>query len=168
MGIGADIASGRPTSGATVWIDCLTMTEKPEPILYERVGGHRKLGVLVRNFYSSLQIDPTLGPIFARHVESWPVHYATLTEFWALQTGGPGEYHGRLLHTHHLLGLKPEYFDIWLAQWRQSCRLHFEEREAAEMIALAERLAGRMREVVVTRFDKNLSNSVRERLMMKL
>ena len=114
------------------------------PSLYERVGGRRKLGVLVRNFYLSLQQHPTLGPIFARHVESWPAHYETLTDFWTLQTGGPARYRGRLLQAHAPLGLRPEHFDAWLAQWRQSCRLHFPAPEAAEMIVLAERLGARM------------------------
>ncbi len=116
----------------------------PEIPLYERLGGRAKLAVLVRNFYASLQIHPTLGPIFAAHVKSWPAHYARLTEFWSLQTGGPSSYRGRLLHTHAALNLRPEHFDAWLAQWRQSCRLHFEEPEAAELIALAEGLARRM------------------------
>lgn len=116
----------------------------PEPTLYARLGGHAKLAVLVRNFYASLRIHPTLGPIFAAHVESWPAHHARLTEFWALQTGGPSQYRGRLLHAHAVLGLRPEHFEMWLAQWRQSCRLHFEEPESGEMIALAESLAGRM------------------------
>ncbi len=118
------------------------------PSLYERVGGRAKLAILVRNFYSSLQIHPTLGPIFAAHIESWPAHHATLTDFWSLQTGGPAGYHGRLMQAHARLGLQPEFFEMWLTQWRQSCRLHFEEREASEMIALAESLAARMRESV--------------------
>ena len=116
----------------------------PEISLCERLGGRAKLAVLVRNFYASLQIHPTLGPIFAAHVESWPAHYARLTEFWSLQTGGTSQYRGRLLHAHAVLDLRPEHFDAWLAQWRQSCRLHFEEPEAAEIIALAECLARRM------------------------
>ena len=115
------------------------------PSLYARLGGHRALGTLVRNFYLSLQAHPTLGPVFASHVADWPRHYAVLTEFWSLQTGGPSTYDGKLLHTHGALGLRPEFFESWLAQWRQSCRLHFAEPEAGEIIALAERLAARMR-----------------------
>ena len=114
------------------------------PTLYERVGGRRRLGVLVRNFYLALQQHPTLGPIFARHVKSWPGHYETLTDFWTLQTGGPALYRGRLLQAHAPLGLRAGHYDAWLAQWRQSCRLHFLEPEASEMIALAERLGARM------------------------
>ena len=116
------------------------------PTLYERVGGRRPLGVLVRNFYLTLQQHPVLGAIFARHVANWPAHYETLTDFWTLQTGGPARYRGRLLQAHTPLGLRSEHFDAWLAQWRQSCRLHFAGPEAAEMIDLAERLGARMRE----------------------
>ena len=119
------------------------------PPLYERIGGRRKLGVLVRNFYLSLREHPTLGPIFARHVKSWPAHYEMLTDFWTLQTGGPARYRGRLLQAHAPLGLRSEHFDAWLTQWRQSCRLHFSASEADEMIALAERLGARMRESLV-------------------
>ena len=86
--------------------------------LYERLGGRRALAVLVRNFYLSLQAHPVLGPIFAKHVVSWPRHYATLTEFWSLQAGGPSTYDGKLLRAHHALGLRPEFFEMWLAQWR--------------------------------------------------
>lgn len=114
------------------------------PSLYERVGGHRKLAVLVRNFYSSLRIHPVLGPIFSHHVESWPKHYAVLTDFWSLQTGGPSNYRGKMVAAHESLTLEPAHFELWLDQWRRSCRLHFAEREAAEMILLAEELGRRM------------------------
>ncbi len=115
-----------------------------ERTLYQRIGGRRKLGVLVRNFYLALAVHPALGPIFARRVENWPRHYETLTDFWALQTGGPSAYRGRLLQAHASLHLHAAHFDAWLAQWRQSCSLHFAEPEAAELIALAERLGARM------------------------
>ena len=125
-------------------------TTKPDPpTLFERIGGCRPLGVLIRNFYLSLQANSRLGPIFDRHVESWPRHYETLTDFWTLQTGGPAAYRGRFLQAHVRLDLCPMHLDLWLAQWRQSCRLHFAEPEAAEMIVLAERLGARLRETVV-------------------
>ena len=128
---------------------CLTSAS-----LFERVGGRRKLGVLVRNFYSSLRVHPVLGPIFAAHVADWPAHYARLTEFWAAQTGAADAmYRGKLLHAHAPLDLRAEHFDLWLAQWYQSCQLHFDDPEAGELIALAERLARRMRPVVTPNDD---------------
>lgn len=115
------------------------------PSLYERLGGRKKLLVLVRNFYSSLQIHPVLGPIFAAHVADWPAHYQTLADFWTVQTGGPRDaYRGRLLAAHAPLDLRPAHFEAWLAQWRQSCVLHFAPPEAAELIALAASHARRL------------------------
>ncbi len=91
-----------------------------------------------------------LGPVFAAHVSDWPAHFARLTEFWTAQTGAPEPgYRGKLLHTHAPLDLRPEHFEGWLAQWRGSCRLHYDDPEAGELIALAERLARRMRPVVL-------------------
>jgi hemoglobin len=113
--------------------------------LYDRLGGRGKLDVLLRNFYSSLRLHPVLGPIFETHVGDWPKHLGVVADFWTLQTGGPADYRGRLLAAHAPLGLGPRHFEIWLAQWRQSCELHFEAPVAAEMIALAEGLSGRMR-----------------------
>ncbi len=113
--------------------------------LYDRLGGRGKLDVLLRNFYSSLRVHPVLGPIFEAHVSDWPAHLRIVGDFWMLQTGGPADYHGRLLAAHAPLGLGARHFDFWLAQWRQSCRLHFDAPVAAELIALAEGLAGRMR-----------------------
>ena len=117
--------------------------------LYDRIGGRRKLGILVRNFYLTLQAHEILGPIFAQHVEDWPAHYETLTEFWALQTNGPSSYRGRFLQAHVPIRPRPVHLESWLAQWQRSCRLHFAEPEATEMIALAENLARRMRETVI-------------------
>ena len=135
-----------PTAAGARRRDCRTTMALPAsmPSLYERVGGHRKLTVLVRNFYSSLQIHPVLGPIFSHHVESWPRHYTVLTDFWSLQTGGPSNYRGKLVAAHESLHLRPAHFALWLDQWRRSCHLHFAEPEATEMISLAEELGQRM------------------------
>lgn len=118
----------------------------PTGTLYERLGGRPRLATLVRNFYSTLRVHPVLGPIFATHVADWPAHYARLTEFWTLQTGGPAPaYDGRLIAAHRPLDLRPEHFDLWLDQWRRSCALHFPGPEGAELVALAERIGARMR-----------------------
>jgi hemoglobin len=113
--------------------------------LYERLGGRGKLDILLRNFYWSLRLHPLLGPIFEMHVRDWPAHLRVVGDFWTLQTGGAAEYRGRLLAAHAPLGVGARHFEFWLAQWRQSCALHFDAPVAAEMIALAEGLGARMR-----------------------
>lgn len=113
--------------------------------LYDLLGGRGKLDILLRNFYASLRLHPVLGPIFEIHVGDWPEHLRVVGDFWAVQTGGPSQYHGRLLAAHAPLGVTSRHFEAWLAQWRQSCALHFEPAVAAQMVALAEALATRMR-----------------------
>ncbi|OAI42859.1 hypothetical protein AYO41_03335 [Verrucomicrobia bacterium SCGC AG-212-E04] len=113
--------------------------------LYDRLGGRGKLDILLRNFYASLRLHPVLGPIFESHITDWPIHLYAVADFWSLQTGGPPAYRGRLMAAHAPLRLSPRHFEFWLAQWRQSCALHFAPPIADEMIALAETLAARMR-----------------------
>jgi putative transposase len=100
--------------------------------------------ILLRNFYASLRLHPGVGPIFEKHVKDWPSHFETIADFWSQQTGGPKDYPGGLMAAHMILRLRPEHFTAWLAQWEQSCRLHFEEREAEELIGLARRIGGKM------------------------
>jgi len=115
------------------------------PSLYDRLGGRGKLDILLRNFYSTLRVHPVLGPVFAAHVSDWPSHLRVVGDFWTLQTGGPADYRGRLVSAHAPLGLGARHFEVWLAHWRQSCHLHFEPVIAAELVALAEGHAARMR-----------------------
>lgn len=116
-----------------------------EASLYERLGGSAKLDLLLRNFYASLQEHPELGPIFAQHVDDWPSHFFTVREFWALQTGGPSIYRGGMAARHVPLRLQPHHFDQWLEQWSISCRAHFDEREAEELIVIANKIGERLR-----------------------
>lgn len=119
--------------------------------LYERLGGSAKLDLLLRNFYASLQEHPDLGPIFARHVHDWPKHLATVREFWTLQTGGPSTYRGGMAARHIPLRLQPSHFDQWLAQWEMSCRAHFNAPEAEELIEIAHKIGGRLRQITSLR-----------------
>ncbi len=115
-----------------------------EATLFQRLGGRRKLDILVSNFYASVREHAALGPIFAAHVGDWPSHLATVADFWQVQTGGPAEYRGQFLAAHVLLRLQSEHFEAWLSQWNRSCTLHFEPPIDAEMIALAGGLAARL------------------------
>lgn len=118
--------------------------------LYERIGGSRKLDILLTNFYATVREHPELGSIFNRHVRDWPAHLRTVREFWALQTGAPSAYPGGMAGRHLNLGLQPHHFDLWLQQWEQSCRLHFDEREADELIAIARQFGARLKRVLAS------------------
>ena len=74
--------------------------------LYEWIAGRHLVGILVRNSYQALRLDPVCGPVFAEHVRDCRLHFETLTDFWLVQTGGPLEYWGRLMQTHAHLQLR--------------------------------------------------------------
>jgi len=79
-----------------------------------------EIGVLVERFYAEARRDPTLGPIFTRHVEDWDAHFASMRDFWSAVVYRTGRYSGRPFETHLALPeLRPEHFPIWLELWRR-------------------------------------------------
>ena len=112
--------------------------------LYERLGGHEGILKLLKPFYIDIQQHAVLGPIFNSHIEDWPAHLDNITEFWALQAGGPSKYRGGFGAAHISLGLKPEHFQHWLGLWEFNCMRQLPPTEAAEMVALAHEFARRL------------------------
>ncbi len=114
--------------------------------LYDRLGGRPALDRLVAAFYGDAQNDPVLGPVFATQVHDWPSHLVTVADFWSTQAGGPRLYRGGM-GRHIRLGLQPEHFARWLALWEQTARSLFGDDLAAELMAIARLVAGRLQEM---------------------
>ncbi len=114
--------------------------------LYERIDGRTGLESLVAAFYAAAQLDPVLGPVFAQHVQDWPSHLATVTDFWSTQTGGPPLYRGGM-GRHLRLGLEARHFEHWLALWSRIAGEQLEPECAAEMVRIARGVASRLAEM---------------------
>src|SRR5262245_5029235 len=99
------------------------------------------LRALVERFYTAVQADALIGPVFAAKVEDWEHHYATLTNFWSSMMLGSGRYQGRPLPLHMALPLEDVMFERWLELFRAAAMELFEEGPAAQLIARAERIA---------------------------
>jgi hemoglobin len=73
---------------------------------------------LVARFYTQVQADAVLGPIFAARVEDWTPHLAQMTRFWtsiAIESGG---YHGTPMPKHIAIAeISPAHFVRWLGLW---------------------------------------------------
>lgn len=119
-----------------------TMTANPS--LYERLGGHDGILKLLKSFYTDVRQHAVLGPIFNAQIQDWPAHLEKITEFWALQTGGPSRYRGGFAGAHLSLGLQPEHFQHWLGLWEFNNDRSLAAREAAEMNALAHEFGRRL------------------------
>ncbi len=118
------------------------------PNLYDRIGGHEKLAVLLQHFYADVRQDQFLGPVFRQHIHDWPAHLIKIAEFWARLTGGPSNFIGSLPLKHAPLGLEAGHFDSWLGLWETNCSRYLASSEAREMTQLA-RLIGRRLQTIV-------------------
>lgn len=117
------------------------------PLLYERLGGHAGILNLLKPFYADVRQHAVIGPIFSARITDWTSHLAKITEFWALQTGGPSAYRGGFAGAHLPLGLRPAHFEHWLGLWELNSARQLGPREAHEMIALAQEFGRRLRSV---------------------
>lgn len=117
------------------------------PTLYERIGGHDGLMLLLRRFYADVRQHQVIGPVFAERISDWPSHLEKIAGFWSGLTGGPALYGGGMAARHLPLRLEAPHFEAWLGLWHRHCRAHLPASEAEEMIVLADNIGRRLREI---------------------
>ncbi|MFQ3224689.1 MAG: hemoglobin [Lentimonas sp.] len=116
--------------------------------LYDRIGGRPALLKLLRHFYADVRQHAEIAPIFAAKIEDWPAHLENIADFWSGLTGGPARYRGGMPWKHVPLKLEEKHFVAWLGLWRRNCEAQLEPAEAAEMVAVAEKIGQRLRAIV--------------------
>jgi len=120
----------------------------PRDTLYERIGGRTGLLNLLRYFYADVRQHEEIAPIFAAHIEDWPAHLEKIADFWSGILGGPRLYGGAMPWKHVPLRLKERHFAAWLGLWSRHSQAHFAPAEATELIAAAETIGQRLRQIV--------------------
>jgi hemoglobin len=118
------------------------------PSLFDRIGGRPALLKLLRYFYADVRQHAGIAPIFAAHIEDWPAHLEKIADFWSGVTGGPRLYNGAMPRRHVPLQLNETHFAAWLGLWSRHCRAHFAPPEATDLIAAAETIGERLRQIV--------------------
>lgn len=116
--------------------------------LYHRMGGRPALADLLRHFYADVRQHREIGPIFAAHITDWPAHLEKIADFWSGITGGPANYNGPMPFKHLHLGLEERHFEVWLSLWCRHCRARLPERDAGDLIHLAEGIGQRLRQIL--------------------
>lgn len=96
---------------------------------------------LVRTFYSRVQADPLIGPIFAARVHDWDAHIAKLCAFWSSVALMTGRYHGSPMQVHARLPIAGEHFDRWIALFERTANELCPPAAAAHFIERARRIA---------------------------
>lgn len=100
-----------------------------------------EISELVDAFYTRVQGDDVIGPIFNEQVDDWPAHLALLKGFWATVLLGTGRFKGNPLETHLKLRLEPEHFERWLALFAQTARELLPKEKAQLFVEKSQRIA---------------------------
>lgn len=116
--------------------------------LFERLGGRPRLQHLLKYFYADVRQHTEIAPIFAANITDWPAHLEKIADFWSGALGGPVLYRGAMPMKHVPLGLEERHFQAWLGLWSRHCRAHLAPTEAEELIAVAETVGQRLRQIV--------------------
>ncbi len=120
----------------------------PPAALYDRMGGRPVLLKLLKHFYADVRQHEEIAPIFAAKIADWPAHLEKIADFWSGLTGGPRLYTGGMPWKHVPLRLEERHFLAWLELWRRNCRIYLPADVAEDMIAAAESLGLRLRQIV--------------------
>jgi hemoglobin len=89
--------------------------------------------LLVNTFYSKVQQDALLGPVFhARISDRWAEHLEKMYRFWQTLLLGEHTYQGHPFAPHALLPVAEQHFDRWLALFNETTEELFTGPKAAE------------------------------------
>jgi hemoglobin len=124
------------------------MSHPVQSSLFVRLGGRPKLMHLLKHFYADVRQHREIAPIFAANIDDWPAHLEKIADFWSGATGGPANYRGAMPLKHVPLGLEERHFQAWLGLWARHCHAHLPPAEAGELVALAEGIGQRLRQIV--------------------
>jgi hemoglobin len=124
---------------------------------------------LVRTFYTRVQADALIGPVFAARIADWEAHIAKLCAFWSSVALMTGRYHGAPMQVHLKLPIAAEHFDRWIALFETTANELCPPQAASHFIDRARRIAdsfelgiaGRKGRIASPRFSTVERHSVR-------
>lgn len=94
---------------------------------------------VVAHFYSKVQKDDMLGPIFNKMISNWEEHYEHLTDFWESNVFMTTKYSGNPIKIHQKVDkdtgsiIEQKYFVQWLKLWFETIDSLFEGGNAQIM-----------------------------------
>jgi hemoglobin len=97
---------------------------------------------LVDAFYTKVQKDDLIGPIFNRIIEDkWPEHLEKMYRFWETVLLDKHSYKGSPFAPHAKLPLEKEHFERWLALFFETVDEEFKGEKAKEAKWRANKMA---------------------------
>ena len=99
------------------------------------------IAALIDRFYAKARRDPVIGPVFNNAIDDWDEHLEKLSAFWSSVMLTTGRYKGNPMAAHMKLPIKPEFFERWLALWRETAAELFAPGPAARFQEKADRIS---------------------------
>lgn len=96
---------------------------------------------LVDRFYSRIQADALLGPIFALRITDWGPHLDQMKLFWSSVALSTGVYQGRPMPKHLKLPIDARHFDHWLHLFELTAREICTPQQVEHFMVRARRIA---------------------------
>ena len=82
---------------------------------------------LVDQFYTSVRLDPFLGPIFNSRLSGrWEMHHKKLYRFWNTVLLRRPDYFGDPVPMHFDMNIDERHFEGWLKIWTETIDANFE------------------------------------------
>ncbi|MGH2622736.1 MAG: group III truncated hemoglobin [Sphingobacterium sp.] len=82
--------------------------------------------LLVDEFYTKIQNDELLGPIFNKVIQNhWSQHLEKMYKFWQTILLGEHTYYGSPFPPHAKLLIEKKHFDQWLGLFKETVDKHF-------------------------------------------
>lgn len=98
--------------------------------------------LLVNTFYSRVQQDDLIGPIFNEKLDGrWEEHLQKMYNFWQTVMLDEHTYSGSPFPPHAKLPVEKEHFDRWIAIFTQTVDDFFEGEKATEIKWRASQMA---------------------------
>lgn len=82
--------------------------------------------VFVNAFYSKVQLDEIIGPIFNSIISNWQPHLERMYQFWNAALFGVAGFKGNPFAKHAPLGLEKQHFERWLLLFNETIDTYFE------------------------------------------
>jgi hemoglobin len=99
------------------------------------------IAAMVARFYGKARQDAVIGPLFNGAVADWDEHLAKLDDFWSSVMLTSGRYKGNPMAAHMKHPIEPQFFERWLALWRETADELFAPELAARWQQKAENIA---------------------------
>ncbi|MDQ3046731.1 MAG: group III truncated hemoglobin [Bacteroidota bacterium] len=106
--------------------------------------------LLVNSFYSKVQVDDLIGPIFNSRIgNNWTIHLEKMYKFWQTVLLEEHTYSGRPFPPHKDLPIHKEHFDRWLEIFHSTLNENFAGKNTEE----AKSRAGLMAQLFLSKLN---------------